>query len=159
MSPSVLWLPLWPHQDYSTTAAPRLERCISRKVRLRHDNMTLHCSQHTGIRYECLSRYSGGEGICCTSIHPSWHSTGILKGAEKKLNEYGIYPDPPSNVSDLVIEQVLKGRSGRICVPKSQASRTGVRNRPQWLQDILFGALSRNQNKFEFGREDTKLIA
>jgi all-trans-retinol dehydrogenase (NAD+) len=83
-----------------------------------------------GIRAECMTRYPGGEGICTTSIHPSWHRTGILKGAEKSLEKYGIIPDPPSAVSDIVIEQVLKARSGRICVPKHVEGQMGLRNYP-----------------------------
>ncbi|KAF1809544.1 NAD(P)-binding protein [Eremomyces bilateralis CBS 781.70] len=112
-----------------------------------------------GIRNECLSRYAGGEGICTTSVHPSWHATAIIKGAEKTLNKYGIHPDPPSNVGDVVVEQVLKGRSGRLVVPKSEEGKTGLRNWPRWVQDLLFGNVFRSKDRFEFGKEDTKLIA
>jgi short-subunit dehydrogenase len=93
-----------------------------------------------GIRAECLSRYTGGSSICTTSIHPSWHQTGILKNVDKSvLEKHGIVPDPPTNVSDVVVEQVLKGRSGRICVPKNQERYMGIRNRPQWAQDLALG--------------------
>lgn len=106
-----------------------------------------------------MQRYAGGEGICTTSVHPWWHATGIIKGAEKALNKHGIFPDPPSNVSDAIVEQVLKGRSGRLVIPKSQAGRMGFRNYPRWIQDIMVGNVRRNKDRFEFGREDTKLIA
>jgi len=78
---------------------------------------------------------------------------------EKKLNEYGIYPDPPINVSNRIVEQVLKGRSGRLVVPKSEERKTGLRNWPRWVQDLLFGNVWRNEKRFAFGKEDTKLIA
>jgi all-trans-retinol dehydrogenase (NAD+) len=111
-----------------------------------------------GIRAECLTRYPGGEGVCTTSVHPSWHATGILKGAQKALNKYGIYPDPPSNVSNLVVEQVLKGRSGRIVVPKSEEGKTGLRNWPVWTQDLMHGFVGkRKRDRFEFGQDDSKL--
>lgn len=110
-----------------------------------------------GIRAECLSRYPGGEGICTTSIHPSWHKTGILKGSEEQLKKYGIYPDPPSNVSNLVVEQVLKARSGNICVPKSEEGKTGMRGYPIWLQDVLMGYLWSKKDRFEFGKDPLTL--
>ena len=113
-----------------------------------------------GIRAECISRYEGGEGICTTSVHPSWHATGIIKGAEKELNKYGIIPDPPSNVANGVIEQVVKGRSGRLAFPKSEESKMGLREWPIWVQDVLFGFVSKkNKKRFEFGRDDaSKLV-
>ncbi|KAF9698196.1 hypothetical protein EKO04_003486 [Ascochyta lentis] len=92
-----------------------------------------------GIRAECLTHYPGGEGICTTSIHPSWHQTGILKNAGNQLEKQGIVPDPPSRVSDVVVEQVLNGRSGRICVPRNQERHMGIRNWPRWAQDLAFG--------------------
>ncbi|KAF2708204.1 NAD(P)-binding protein [Pleomassaria siparia CBS 279.74] len=110
-----------------------------------------------GIRAECLTRYPGGEGICTTSVHPSWHSTGILKGAEKTLNERGIFPDPPSKVSDLVIEQVLKARSGRIHVPLSEEGRAGLRNWPLWAQDLSMGHVFARK-RFEFGRDASSTL-
>ncbi|KAJ4340670.1 hypothetical protein N0V87_002331 [Didymella glomerata] len=93
-----------------------------------------------GLRAECLAHYPNGRSICTTSIHPSWHQTGILKNAGKDLlDKHGIVPDPPSRVSDVVVEQVLAGRSGRICVPKDQERHMGVRNWPRWAQDMVFG--------------------
>jgi all-trans-retinol dehydrogenase (NAD+) len=121
-------------------------------------SMGLFANTLQGIRAECISRYEGGEGICTTSVHPSWHATGILKGAEKALNKYGIYPDPPSNVSNLVVEQVLKGRSGRLCVPKSEEGKMGLRNYPMWVQDLMYGFVRKSGNRFGFGQdEDSKL--
>ncbi|KAF3037743.1 hypothetical protein E8E11_001070 [Didymella keratinophila] len=96
-----------------------------------------------GLRAECLAHYPNGRSICTTSIHPSWHQTGILKNAGKDLlDKHGIVPDPPSRVSDVVVEQVLAGRSGRVCVPKDQERHMGVRNWPRWAQDVVFGLVS-----------------
>ncbi|KAF2008434.1 NAD(P)-binding protein [Aaosphaeria arxii CBS 175.79] len=112
-----------------------------------------------GIRAECLSRYPGGEGICTTSVHPSWHTTGILKGAEKTLNKHGIYPDPPINVARVVFNQVLAGKSGRIHVPASEEGKAGARNWPLWVQDILMGYVFKRKDSFGFGsNDDSKMI-
>ncbi|KAF2036262.1 NAD(P)-binding protein [Setomelanomma holmii] len=106
-----------------------------------------------GIRAECMTRYEGGEGICTTSVHPSWHQTGILKGSEATLAKAGIVPDPPSNVSDLVVKQVLAGKSGRLCVPKSEEDKMGLRAWPRWAQDILYGHVWQRKGAFAFAKE------
>jgi all-trans-retinol dehydrogenase (NAD+) len=106
-----------------------------------------------GIRAECMTRYPGGEGICTTSVHPSWHQTGILKGSEASLAKFGIIPDPPSNVSDLIVKQVLSGKSGRLCVPKSEEGKTGLRSWPLWAQDIAFGHVWQRKDQFGFAKE------
>lgn len=111
---------------------------------------------HLGIRAELLTRYPGGEGICTTSIHPSWHATGILNGGVKALAKYGIVPDPASNVSDVVVEQVLKGRSGRVCVPKKENKTMGLRNWPRWAQDVTYGLVWQNEKAYAFGKENSK---
>lgn len=98
-----------------------------------------------------------------TVVHPSWHNTGILGGDKnvKMLNNFGIYPDPASNVSDLVLDNVFNARSGQIFVPKGEKSKAGMRNWPLWTQDLL-GAVMKWQMKrmnrsgsgdaFEFGK-------
>ena len=55
------------------------------------------------------------------------------------LNKYGIFPDPASNVSDLIVNQVLAGRSGQIFVPKDQERYRNARSWPLWVQDVLAG--------------------
>jgi hypothetical protein len=111
-----------------------------------------------GIRAECMTHYEGGEGICTTSVHPSWHQTGIIKGGEESLARYGIVPDPPSNVSDLVIEQVVAGKSGRLCVPKSEESKTGLRGWPRWAQDVLLGHVWPRKGQFRFAKEGETVL-
>ncbi|KAH7090695.1 hypothetical protein FB567DRAFT_298402 [Paraphoma chrysanthemicola] len=111
-----------------------------------------------GIRAECMTRYEGGEGICTTSIHPSWHQTGILKGSEASLSKYGIIPDPPSNVSNVVIQQVLAGKSGKLCVPKSEESKTGLRGWPRWAQDVIYGQIWQRKDQFGFGKSGETVL-
>jgi all-trans-retinol dehydrogenase (NAD+) len=118
-------------------------------------SVRLHNSLHynLGIRAECLGRYPGGEGICTTSVHPSWHQTGILKGGEASLTKFGIVPDPPKNVSDLVVSHVLSGKSGRLCVPKAEEGKTGVRGWPLWARDIVLGNVWQRKDTFSFAKK------
>jgi all-trans-retinol dehydrogenase (NAD+) len=90
-----------------------------------------------GLRGELRAHHENGNTIQTTSVHPSWHSTGIIRGFEDKLAQYGIKPDPASNVSDAVIEQVMSGRSGRIFMPRTEETKAGIRNYPLWLGDML----------------------
>jgi hypothetical protein len=78
-------------------------------------------------------------------VHPSWHNTAILGGEAnvKRLNKAGIFPDPASNVSDAVIEQVLANRSGQIFVPKGENGIAMTRSWPLWLQDVVGASLRR----------------
>lgn len=77
------------------------------------------------------------------------------------MKKQGIVPDPPSNVSDLVVEQVVKGRSGRLVVPKSEEGKMGLREWPMWVQDVLYGFVSQKKKKNGLnlgGDEDSKLV-
>jgi all-trans-retinol dehydrogenase (NAD+) len=100
-----------------------------------------------------MTRYPGGKGICTTSVHPSWHQTGILKGSNEALAKAGIVPDPPRNVSDLVVRQVLAEKSGRLCVPKAEEGNTELRSWPLWIQDIALGHVWQRKNQLIFGKK------
>ncbi|ORX89415.1 hypothetical protein BCR34DRAFT_609240 [Clohesyomyces aquaticus] len=102
-----------------------------------------------GIRAECLTRYPNGSSICTTSVHPSWHATGIIKGNVKDLVKHGVVLDPPSNVSDRVVEQVLAGRSGRIYVPRAQEGNARLREWPLWAQDVVMGYVWKRASELE----------
>ncbi|KAF3008658.1 hypothetical protein E8E13_008867 [Curvularia kusanoi] len=108
-----------------------------------------------GLRAEALAHYGpAGSSLCTTSIHPSWHATGILASAGKDLlDKHGIVPDPPTRVSEVVLKQVLKGRSGRVCVPRSQERYMGVRGLPRWVQDLVFGLVGRGSGRAGTFRE------
>ncbi|KAF2728824.1 NAD(P)-binding protein [Polyplosphaeria fusca] len=101
-----------------------------------------------GIRAECF-RYPGGEGICTTSVHPSWHDTGIIKVVEGTLRKHGIRADPAINVARIVVDQVLMAKSGRIFAPKGEEAKVGLRNWPVWMQDLLIGNVFKEQ-RFDF---------
>ncbi|KAK5079107.1 hypothetical protein LTR64_002472 [Lithohypha guttulata] len=99
---------------------------------------------HEGLRNELLSRYENGYCIATTSVHPSWHATGIIKGLEDNLANHGIVVDPPSNVAEAVFDQVLAHRSGQIFMPRSAEGESGMRRMPIWVQDVLLGNVQLN---------------
>ena len=62
-------------------------------------------------------------------------------------------------MSNLVVEQVLKARSGRLCIPKSEEGKSGLRNWPIWAQDVAYGHVWQRKEQFGFGtNNDTKLV-
>lgn len=91
-----------------------------------------------GLRAELRDRYENGDCIQTTSVHPSWHDTGIVKPFTHILKKAGVRMDPATNVSDAVIEQVLSSRSGQIFMPRSEERGTRIRSWPVWLQDAFF---------------------
>lgn len=90
--------------------------------------------------------YPGGESICTTSVHPGWYSTGIIRGAEDSLAKQGIVPRDPVEVAERVVEQVVKGRSGRLVIPAEGERWCGVRGYPVWVQDVVSGVLGRRKD-------------
>lgn len=65
------------------------------------------------------------------------------------MAKQGIKPRTPVEVSDAVVEQVLKARSGRLVVPVGAEMWTSIRTWPLWLQDFVSG-LGRS-NSFKQG--------
>lgn len=126
-------------------ALPPLRFCLSFSLDPSTD--TLGCC--TGLRAELRQRYPNGTSIQTTSVHPSWHKTGIVQGVEDKLKAHGVRLDPASNVSDAVVDQVLAARSGQIFMPRSEAGNSGIRTWPLWLQDFA-GWTHRRLARFEF---------
>ncbi|KAF2636490.1 NAD(P)-binding protein [Massarina eburnea CBS 473.64] len=103
-----------------------------------------------GIRAECLQRYPGGEGIRTTSVHPSWHATGIIKGVESTLRKHGVTLGVATDVSDRVVDRVLKGRSGILYIPSSHERLAGLRFLPTWTTDLVYGLVWKKKQKESF---------
>ncbi|RVX75506.1 hypothetical protein B0A52_00859 [Exophiala mesophila] len=102
-----------------------------------------------GLRAELQYRYPNGTSIQTTSVHPSWHRTGIVSGLEEKLEAHGLRLDPATNVSNAVVDQVLAARSGRIFMPRGEVGKSRVRTWPLWLQDAATYS-QRAMSRFEF---------
>ena len=78
-------------------------------------------------------------------MHPGWYSTGIIRGAEDSLAKQGIVPRSPVEVAEKIVEQVVKGRSGRLVVPEEGERWCGVRTWPVWVQDVVGGVVGRRK--------------
>lgn len=55
--------------------------------------------------------------------------------------------DPASNVSRAVVEQVVKGRSGRLYLPKSMESKADIQAKPLWVKDIILKNVLSRKNR------------
>jgi all-trans-retinol dehydrogenase (NAD+) len=68
-------------------------------------------------------------------IHPTWVKTRMIEDLLKvrKFNDVLLEPQP---VADAIVEQILKGESGQVILPKSfNISAPLVRAFPSWLQE------------------------
>ncbi|KIW83627.1 hypothetical protein Z517_02873 [Fonsecaea pedrosoi CBS 271.37] len=103
---------------------------------------------HEVLTQECRHGYENGDCIQLTIVHPSFASTPILRGHEGELRKMGASVMDPSVVADAVVNQVFRGRSGRLIVPSSFSLLSFIRGWPIWLQEIFRNHLSRNMMRF-----------
>lgn len=132
--------------DYSSTKVGALFLHEGRPLNHVHNSPSLETNYMTGLRAELRTRYENGHCIQTTCVHPLWHATGMVKPHQNKLAKSGVPVDPPSNVSDAVVEQVLAARSGQIFMPRNTERMLVPRNFPIWIQDILLYVESKTTN-------------
>lgn len=89
--------------------------------------------------------YPNGHTIRTTSVHPTFHDTPMLGGFRDALRKSGMAIFPPENVSRMVVEQVLKGRSGKLYVPESFYSVSFIKMLAPWFGDVFFGHVKRSR--------------
>ena len=78
-----------------------------------------------------------GKCIQTTIVHPAMHATGMLKPLQASIKEKGGHVFPASNVSNAVIDQILKGQGNQIFEPANSVVNSFTRVLPAWLQELL----------------------
>lgn len=63
----------------------------------------------------------------------------MIKDFRNVLQKSGLTLHPAANVADKVVEQVLKGRSGKLFMPESDYYLSFVKALPIWAFDLLAG--------------------
>ncbi|KAF7557593.1 hypothetical protein G7Z17_g518 [Cylindrodendrum hubeiense] len=104
-------------------------------------NVDYSCSKagalafHEGLRQELKHRYSARK-IRTSVVHPCWVRTPMNAHLVDSpgFKEHVIEPDVVANV---VVEQILQGRSGQIILPKWQSITSGIRMLPHWMQESI----------------------
>lgn len=78
-----------------------------------------------------------GKCIQTTIVHPTVHATGMLKPLQAAVTKQGGHVFPASNVSNAVVDQILKGQGNQIFVPANTVVVSFIRVLPAWLQELL----------------------
>lgn len=99
-----------------------------------------------GLRSELLVAYENGHTIRTTSVHPAFHDTPMINKFRTAVRKSGLALHPPENVSRKIVEQVLKGRSGKLYMPESQYYVSFLKMLPVWFSDMLLGHIKRSRH-------------
>lgn len=89
--------------------------------------------------------YPNGHTIRTTSVHPTFHDTPMVGDFKTALRKSGMSVFPAENVSRMVVDQVLKGCSGKLYVPDSFYIVSFIKMLPPWFGDAFFGHVKRSR--------------
>lgn len=89
-----------------------------------------------GLRQELKHRYNAPE-IMTSVIHPTYVQTKLSEGYWKSVQSSKTFQLQPEDVADVIVEQVLGGRSGRRLLPAILNAVSGFRGWPLWAQEAL----------------------
>ena len=100
---------------------------------------------HEGLNSELKHLYANGECIRTTIVHPTWSPTGLTKDSIDLLRRNGQQVVKAEDVAEVIVKQVLSGRSGgRICLPSGiGALMATLRSWPGWAQELVRGIASK----------------
>ncbi|EXM14583.1 hypothetical protein V3481_002176 [Fusarium oxysporum f. sp. vasinfectum] len=90
---------------------------------------------HEGLAQELKHRYSA-TNVKTSIIHPTFVRTPLL---EEHLQK-GPFKDQlldPNMVTDAIVAQILRGKSGQVFLPSFHSFISGIRGFPIWLQELL----------------------
>ncbi|EWZ28647.1 short chain dehydrogenase/reductase [Fusarium oxysporum Fo47] len=90
---------------------------------------------HEGLAQELKHRYNT-TNVKTSIIHPTFVRTPLL---EEHLQK-GPFKDQlldPNIVTDAIVTQILRGKSGQVFLPNSHSFISGIRGFPVWLQELL----------------------
>lgn len=88
-----------------------------------------------GLSQELRHRYSA-PGVRNTVVHPMWVKTP-LTSVFKNMDHILSNQLEPEQVSDAVVNQVLKGKSAQILIPSSLGISCLLRALPNWIQEKM----------------------
>ena len=92
---------------------------------------------HEGLRSELRTVHKCPE-IKTTVVHPIWADTPLIAEGKEHLIKAGQIIIQPQDVSDAVVKQVMKGRSGQIILaPGIGTVLSSLRGYPTWIQEAI----------------------
>lgn len=92
---------------------------------------------HEGLSSELRTLHKCPE-IKTTVVHPIWADTPLIAEGKAHLKKTGQLIIDPQTVSDAVVTQILKGRSGQIILAGSAGGViSALRGLPTWISAVL----------------------
>ncbi|KAL4884478.1 hypothetical protein BJY04DRAFT_215444 [Aspergillus karnatakaensis] len=110
-----------------TTSAELVPYCCSKAAAL---------AFHEGVGQEV--RYCYGEkkgGVRTSIIHPLWVQTPMIKAMVQKGSLFKQPVLTVEEVSRAVVQQIVRGNGGQLCLPGSYGMGAMVRGLPGWIQE------------------------
>ncbi|GME26202.1 Short-chain dehydrogenase/reductase SDR [Neofusicoccum parvum] len=110
-------------------------------------------SLHEGLNVELRNRYGpAGKNIVTSIVHPMWAQTSIISSWEASLRRTRTKILKPTDISDKIVTQVLRGEPAQIYVPKSMSAYVGIKAWPHWLQELVRDDGNKRTKPFEEGK-------
>ncbi|EOD48821.1 putative short-chain dehydrogenase reductase protein [Neofusicoccum parvum UCRNP2] len=106
-----------------------------------------------GLNVELRNRYGpAGKNIVTSIVHPMWAQTSIISSWEASLRRTRTKILKPTDISDKIVTQVLRGEPAQIYVPKSMSAYVGIKAWPHWLQELVRDDGNKRTKPFEEGK-------
>lgn len=109
---------------------------------------------HESLNQELKHRYRCPE-IKTAIVHPHFTRTKLIADFEEHLKKRRNAPPllEPKTVADIIVQQILSGKSGQLFIPQSTSVLIPlVRGLPTWLQEFLRDSVARSETNAEIGK-------
>lgn len=93
-------------------------------------------SLHEGLMQELKHRYAAPD-VKTSVVHPLWANTSLVSDWESELKRSKTPLLSAEVVGNLIVKQVLSGRSGQVFVPPILAPASLVKGLPHWVGEYV----------------------
>ncbi|KAG6001290.1 hypothetical protein E4U21_004527 [Claviceps maximensis] len=100
-------------------------------------------SFHESLAVELKYLYKA-DRVLTSVAHPNFVRTPLVKDFGHTLEEGGVRMLTPDAVAKVITDQIFRRRGAQIIIPEQQATVTGIRGWPTWLQVFLRDAMGAN---------------
>lgn len=100
-------------------------------------------SFHESLGIELKHIYKA-DSVLTSVAHPNFVRTPLVKDFGQQLEDGGIRMLTPDNVAGVITDQIFRKRGAQLIIPEKQATISGIRGWPTWLQVFLRDQLGAN---------------
>lgn len=103
-------------------------------------------SFHESLAIELKHIYKA-DSVLTSVAHPNFVRTPLVQDFGHQLEEGGIRMLTADGVAGIITDQIFRKRGAQLIIPEKQATITGIRGWPTWLQVFLRDQLGANASK------------